>query len=106
MSDVILSAFLYKRRIFSAKMPKDFKIIKGSPVKLERKCGKKNCKCQRGKKHASLYLSQSKNGKTIMTYIPKQKEELVKKYVTQYKQMLGIINELSDINMQILKLQK
>ena len=79
------------------------KIIKGSLVKLHRKCGKKNCHCHKGEKHASLYLSQSINSKTQMTYIPKKYEKDITEYVNTYKKIQNILNKITGINLKIFK---
>ena len=55
-------------------------IIKGSPVSLARECGRPNCRCLKGKKHVSLYVSQSYKARTKMTYIPHRYEKTVKEY--------------------------
>ena len=45
-------------------------LIRGSLVTMIRVCGRKNCRCFKGYKHRSLYLSQSVKGKLKMIYIP------------------------------------
>lgn len=74
---------------------------------IRRTCGKENCKCYlKGEKHSSLYLSQSKNGKTKMTYISKQFEKKIVEYINQYKRGQQNIENLSEINIKLLKLRK
>jgi len=79
------------------------KIIKGSLVELKRVCGKPNCRCQKGQKHASWYLSQSRAGKTKMIYIPKKFEKQAKEAVKRHKQLLRIVEELSELNIKTIK---
>ncbi len=71
-------------------------IIKGSLVNLKHTCGKKGCKCYKGEKHVSLYISRSQKGKTVMIYIPKSKEKHVKEYVKRYKTILEKLNQFSE----------
>jgi len=96
--------FMQKAAIVKKIPKKRNEIIKGCLVKLKLTCGKKNCKCYtKGEKHTSLYLSKSVNGKTRMIYIPKRYEAKVKEYVKRHKQMQKVIEELSEINIKILK---
>lgn len=80
-------------------------IIKGSIVTMRRVCGHPNCKCAKGEKHVSPYLSQFVSGKPRMTYLPKTIEKHTKIAVQNYKEMVKCINELSGINLEILKKQ-
>ena len=85
---------------------KSSKFIKGTPVILKRKCGQKGCKCVKGEKHSSLYLSKSVKGKTAMTYIPKKYEQEIYSGVEKYKTIIKKIEKISEINLEILKLKK
>ena len=87
------------------KMPRTEEIIKGTLVVMRNKCGKPNCKCQKGHPHIALALSQYVNGKTRMTYIPKAIAKEVKTAVDNYKGTKKCINELSGINLEIVKKQ-
>jgi len=79
------------------------RIIKGSPVSLARACGQPNCRCLKGKKHVSLYLSRSVKGKTTMTYIPHRYEDMVKEGAAEYKRVLDVLDKLSEANVEIIK---
>ena len=92
-----------KREQTGRRMPRSFKIIKGSLVELSRECGKVNCRCQRGEKHISLYLSKSQKGKTKMIYIPKKKEKEVREYVKRHKRLIRVVEELSSLTIEIIK---
>lgn len=83
-------------------IPRSIEMIKGSLVIVARVCGKANCRCVKGHKHKSLYLSQSRGGKTIMTYIPKRAEKKVSAAVMRHKEMLAGINKISDFNIELL----
>ncbi|MFH1282637.1 MAG: DUF6788 family protein [bacterium] len=93
-----------KKELFR-KVSSTNEIIKGSLVIMSRVCGHPNCKCVRGEKHVSLYLSQFANGKPRMLYIPKAIEKQIKNAVGNYKEMIKCINELSEINIEIIKKQ-
>ena len=71
-------------------------VIRGSAVFLSRLCGKSNCRCVRGPKHRSLYLSRSRKGKTTMTYIPGKLEGKIMEGVMRYQRIQNLLNQLSD----------
>ncbi len=91
---------LEKRKKAYDAIPRSIEIIKGSLVTVARVCGKASCRCVKGYKHRSLYLSQSRKGETIMTYIPKRAQKKVLAAVERHKKMLSGINEISEINIQ------
>jgi hypothetical protein len=75
----------------------------GSVYPLAHTCGKKSCKCYRGEKHISYYLSFNRNGKTKMYYVPQKKLEEAKKWINNYSKLKTLIKELSDVNANSLK---
>ncbi len=93
---------LNRRKKVLSKVPKLEESIRGTLVIMSRFCGKPNCRCQKGYKHKSVYLSQSQKGKTKMIYIPEASVEKVKGYIKNYKKTKGVLNIVSDINIQLL----
>jgi len=92
-----------RRKKVLNKIPKLGESIRGSLVIMNRFCGKPNCKCLKGQKHKSAYLSQSRKGKTRMFYIPHRAVKKTKEYIKNYRDIKGALNILSDINIQLLK---
>lgn len=78
-------------------------LLRGTLSIRERVCGKSNCKCQRGEKHVSLFLTRSKDGKVEQRYIPKEKEELVRQWVNNYKDVQELLEKISSIYWDRLK---
>ena len=78
---------------------------RGSVVTLKQSCTRKNCKkCISGEKHPQLYLSLSKNSKTKLTFLGKKKVELAKEWTQNYILLKECMEELTDINIQLLRL--
>ena len=75
-------------------------VIRGSAVFSNRLCGKSNCRCVKGHKHRSLYLSRSQKGKTTMTYIPRQLEEKIVLAAGRYLRIQNFLSELSQANLK------
>lgn len=93
------------------RMLKSRGMLKGSVVTLARRCGKTGCKCNRGEKHKSKYLSISDGGKTRMIYLKPGMEMKVGEAAERYrrfrsararlvkvqKEVLDLFNQLEDI---------
>ena len=105
MNDKTINILLKKRDKMVKQIPINKEIIKGSLVELKITCGKFNCHCYKGEKHAALYISKSHKGKTQMTYIPKKCKKEIREYVRRYKKLIKAINALSDINIKIIKIR-
>jgi len=72
-------------------------LVRGTLSVRERVCGKPTCKCTRGEKHVSLFLTRSKDGKVEQLYIPKDKEELVRGWVKNYRDVQALLEQLSSL---------
>lgn len=71
----------------------------GSLVRMARRCGKPRCKCRRGKKHISLYLSVRLKRTRKLIYIPSEWEETLRAWVAEYREMGRLIEEVSQANL-------
>ena len=78
-------------------------VMRGSVVELANKCGNPNCCCAQGQKHHQYYFSVSKKGRTKMIFLGKSKVLKARKYSNNYKTMVTILEEMTEINMQLLK---
>jgi len=69
-------------------------MVNGSLYRMGRSCGNPNCKCARGEKHFSWYLSRRIEGKTKLTYIgrivPAWLTDSVKRYQRHQKLLARI----------------
>lgn len=95
-------SLLKRRRGITKQIPKMEECIRGSLVMMSRSCGKLNCHCQKGSKHKSIYLSQSYKGKARMIYLPRGSEGKANQYVKNYREIKGILNSISNINIKLL----
>ena len=71
-------------------------LLCGSLVTMARTCGRKGCKCYRGEKHVSLYLSTRPNGKRKTIYIPAEAEKEVKAGVRSYREARRLMRRISN----------
>ena len=78
-------------------------LMRGSVVELAMKCGNQNCRCARGEKHKKFHFSMSKKGRTKIIYLGKAREPIARQYSENYKSLLEIVEEMTIINMELLK---
>ena len=96
---------LNRRKKALGKIPKLEESIRGTLVIMNRFCGKPNCRCRKGYKHKSVYLSQSQKGKTRMIYIPQASVKKTAEYIKNHQKTKDILDIVSDINIKLLKRQ-
>ena len=73
------------------------RMVHGSIIRMARTCGNPNCKCAtQGEKHLSLYVGQTRKGKTRMKYIGKAREGRVKRWVRNYKEASELLERISE----------
>jgi len=56
-----------------------------------------------GTKNKQPYFSLNKNKKTKIIYLGKQREEKAREYSDNYKKLVEIVEEMTEINMMLLK---
>lgn len=59
-----------------------------------------------GDKNKQPYFSMSKKGKTKVIYLGDKRAKIAVRYVENYRYVLGIIDEMTEINMEIFKKMK
>ena len=69
-------------------------LLRGSLVEMARVCGKPGCRCRRGERHVSLYLSHYANGKQRLIYVPKAWETRVRSWVANYRRIRVLLDEI------------
>ena len=89
------SAAERKVRSALAKLVHDRRLLRGSLVTMARTCGNPRCKCARGEKHVSLYLSIRVKGGRKMIYVPSAWEERVRLWVGAYREVDALVDEVS-----------
>ena len=78
--------------------------INGSPVLIARTCGNSaHCRCSRGRKHVSTYLTYTVRGKTQTIYIPVDLERDVRRWSAEYKKLKQLIREICDVQKTLIR---
>src|ERR1035438_1744093 len=73
----------------------DQSLLRGSLVRMERTCGKKNCRCQQGQKHPAVCLAIRVGQRRKMIYIPPALEETVRRWVETGQEVDGLLEAIS-----------
>lgn len=60
-------------------------VLRGSLIRLRRKCGKPNCHCAQGQPHCGPALSYSQNGKTKLLTLPPAQLPLIRAALKRYR---------------------
>ena len=60
-------------------------MVRGSLYLLQRKCGKKSCRCNRGELHPCWVMTRSEEGKIRLYAIPKEQRGRLKKLTGVYR---------------------
>ena len=93
-----------RKRTLERRMGSLAPLMRGAVVELATTCGHATCRCaQGGPKHKKLYFSVSAKGKTKLIYLGKERAALAKRYADNYKALAQLIDEMTLINMELLR---
>lgn len=98
-----LQKLYVKRKVLRQRLSSLGTIVRAVVVESLRICGKPNCRCQRGKKHKSSYFTRTVHSKTLRFYLPPEVVEEIRTWCNNYKELKAIVEELSEINIEILR---
>ena len=75
-------------------------LARASLVSMARACGKKNCKCAKGQKHVSLYLSTRVGKERKMIYVPSELERQARTLVENFRTVEELIEKMSQASLK------
>jgi len=79
-------------------------MLHGSWVERYSVCSIKNCRCHKGERHGPRhYLVINEKGKQRQKYIPVSMVESAKEGVRTHKRMKELVDEITLINLQLMK---
>jgi len=100
------SATLRQRReLLLRELPPFDAVLRGSLVERYKRCGKPGCKCAQGPGHGpKYYFSVSRtNERPVMAYVPQSDHARTVEYLSNYRRIRHILDELCDINRELLR---
>ncbi len=79
-------------------------LMRGTVYEKPRKCGRASCHCATGgPKHTTLQLTVFLRGKTRTRYVRRGERSLVEALVANYRVLLEIVDELTAVNLELLR---
>ncbi len=75
-------------------------MARASLVSMARACGKKNCKCAKGQKHVSLYLSTRLGKVRKMIYVPPELERQARTLVENFRTVEELVEKMSQASLK------
>jgi hypothetical protein len=109
LKSVPINKLKEKRAQIFKKMLKYEDGIRGSLIKIYKMCNNRECECHssnRQKHGLAYYISSSHHGKTKMLYVPLKMFKKSKKQLRDYDILCELLEEISEINREIYKLEK
>ncbi|MGB4644859.1 MAG: DUF6788 family protein [Dictyoglomaceae bacterium] len=91
------------------KLPPLDEVIRGTFIKYYLECIRANCKCHKGKRyrHGPYYrVSYGKDKRMHHVYVSVKMRKEVKKWTENYSKLWEVIEKISAINIQIIRLKK
>ena len=102
-----IERFLRQKQSLWKKLLKLEKCLPGNLNAAYLICNRGNCKCTRGERHGPAWrLTWKENKKTKIIYIRKKEVKEVESGTNQYKKAKEILQKISFINLEILKLKR
>jgi len=65
-------------------------MLRAGLVSMARTCGKPSCKCAKGEKHVSLYVSLKVGRSRKMVYVPPDLEQTVRLWAENYREAAAL----------------
>jgi hypothetical protein len=78
-------------------------LLRGSPITLRRRCGKKNCHCHKGQPHQTPALSFSQGGKTHILTLPHELLPTVRAAVQRYQRARAALEKQGNTGLRQLE---
>lgn len=97
---------IHKRHKLMERVTRRERLIHGSLVRTRKKCGRKQCACERGDLHPHIFLYKSVRGKKSTIYLSKREAKKIKANLQAYREVMDILESISDINIKVLKFKE
>lgn len=78
-------------------------LMRGTLICARVKCGRKGCQCETGEKHEKVHLCLNFRGRTRNRYVGRVRQEEVAALVREYQRARRIIEDLTEVNLELLE---
>ena len=77
--------------------------LRGSLTRMRHTCGKASCRCARGEKHESWYLTYSDSGRKQMVSVPREWLARVREWMARHRRAKGCLETLAGAGLSRLR---
>ncbi len=86
-------------------LPELSEVLRGSLVRRFVRCGKRGCRCQKGRGHGPfVYLTVALGvGRSQQVTIAREDREIAERFVANYARLKSLLDEISTINRELLR---
>jgi len=77
--------------------------VRGNLTLMRHTCGKPTCRCARGEKHESWYLSYSEGGRKRMVSVPREWLARIREWIASHRKAKGCLESLSAAGLRRLR---
>lgn len=82
------------------------RMIAGSLVRGQKRCGRAACRCTQGQLHRHVVISGRSAGRTRITYVSLANDDAAAEAVAEYRQVVQILEQITAANIELLKAGK
>ncbi len=76
-------------------------LLHGFVVEREKSCGRRGCHCEQpGQRHPALYVYRRQQGRLRQLYVPKSREQEVRRWVERDRELRALLEEIWEIHWQ------
>jgi len=72
-------------------------VLAASLVHKGKRCGRAGCRCERGQKHRSWFLTYKHDGKTKTVYVPLDMVQEVRSWIEEHRRMKKLAQEIREL---------
>lgn len=96
-------AWIAHRNRLRKQIVEHLEVIRGTIVESHRRCGKPNCRCQKGHLHGPYHLlTWSEEGRTMTRHIPRSKVKETQRRVANYRKIRETLQKLGEVERRLL----
>lgn len=104
MSNIRIEELLRKRARLLEELGQQAWLLQGTWIERYSTCIRPDCRCHQGERHGPRhYVAVMRDGKQRQTYVRRKHEALVREGLRQGQVIDNLLQQITDINLELLK---
>lgn len=104
MSNKKILQLINRRKQLLEELGSFTQLLHGTWIERYSVCSRKNCRCHQGERHGPrYYVVVNEDGQQRQKYIPLSQVSVAIKGIEQHKQLQTIVDEITQINLELIK---